>query len=303
MSFLDLEHKKGDPAALDGRLTVYARVDMDPSEAVETSHPAASMLHNGLLVAQGNYREQYSLRDFLRSEMGVSLEEGLEELLSRVDGLESALDPDKLKEKLEEMEGMEEFIPTPAKIVAFHSEHEILAQDGDVFFAGTFRSVGNAVLSVNSFPILYQARYREQMLLNVRAEIDRLVGQVERNEVPAKEVEKVGRFTDGGVNVAQRLEGEFIPRMLYSRGDSSSFRTAEGQLRAFLQGYRFPDDIDAIVAIIQSNNELTRQHSRQLELYARKIDAVAREDFGEAESMQRELRELDERDGEQGPSQ
>ena len=106
MAFLDVNQKKGDPESLDGRLTVYARVDVEPGELSETKHPIVSMIHNGLLVAQGNFREQYSLRDFMKSEMGVSLEEGLEQFLSSLDGIESALDPDKLREKLKEMEGM-----------------------------------------------------------------------------------------------------------------------------------------------------------------------------------------------------
>jgi len=109
-----VQQVKGNPEALDGRLTVYGRVDVDPADFVAAKHPAASMVHNGMLVAQGNYRDQYSLRDFLRSEMGVSLDEGIEQLLSRLDGLESALDPQKLKEKMQEMEGMEDMMPTPA---------------------------------------------------------------------------------------------------------------------------------------------------------------------------------------------
>jgi hypothetical protein len=286
VALLDTEQKKGDPARPDGRLTVYARVDLEPSELMEAKHPVASMIHNGLLVAQGNFREQYSLRDFLQSEMGVSLEEGLEQLLSRLDGIESALDPDKLKDKLKDMEGMVDYIPTPAEIVPFHSEQEILAQEGDVFYTGAFRSIGNAVLSVNAFPILYQARYREQMMDNVRAEIDKLVGQIENSEPPSD------RYDAPDVDVEQRLMKEYIPNMLYCRKEKEAFEAAEKQFRAFMDGYRYREDVDAMVSLI-GTQDLTKDHFHRLELYARKIAAVRREDFEEADHIQQELRGSD----------
>src|SRR5271169_6517680 len=121
---LGIEQKKGTQNRLDGRLTVYANIDIDPSDLVSMKHPIASMVHNGLLVAQGNYREQNNLRDFLKSEMGVSLEDGLEEFLDKLGGLESALDPEKLRDRIENIDELEDFIPTPAKIVPFTSEDD-----------------------------------------------------------------------------------------------------------------------------------------------------------------------------------
>ncbi len=291
MSLLHVRQMKGDPEALDGRLTVYSRVDIEPTEFAESKHPVTSMIHNGLLVAQGNFKEQYSLRDFLMSEMGLSFEEGLQELLSRLDGIESALDPDKLREKLQEMEGMEEFIPTPAKIVPFHTEDEILAQEGDVFHTGRFRNAGNAVLSVNAFPILYQARYREQVMDSVRSEIDRLVGQIEQAQVPQES------YATPDVDVVQRLLRDYIPSMLYSRKESGMFETAERQFRAFMRGYRFTDDVDAIVRVIRDTPEMTSRHYRMLELYARKIAAVRNESFDDVERLRSEIRALEEQTG------
>lgn len=136
---LGVIQKKGNPEHLDGRVLVYSKIDIDPSELIAQKHPVTSMVHNGLLVAQGNFRDQSSLKDFLKNEMGISLDEGLGEglsqLLEKMDGLESALDPQKLKDRLENMDELEEFIPTPAKIVPFHSEQEILDQEGDIFSA------------------------------------------------------------------------------------------------------------------------------------------------------------------------
>jgi hypothetical protein len=283
---LNVQQVKGNPEVLDGRVTVYAQVDIDPADFVASKHPAVSMVHNGMLVAQGNYRDQYSLRDFLRSEMGVSLEEGIEQLLSRVDGLESALDPEKLKEKMQEMEGMEELMPTPAKIVMFHSEDEIRGQDGDVYYAGEFRSVANAMLAVQALPMIYQSRYREQVMDNVRQEIDRMVGQVERSELPAATCETPG------VNVAERLIKEYIPNMLYARKEPKGFQAAERQFRAFMRGYRFDDDIRAVVDILRDPQELNNRHLRLLELYARKMAAVQSGDTDQTARMQRALENL-----------
>lgn len=280
---LNVRQIRGNPEALDGRLTVYARIETDPSDLASANHPVASMVHNGLLAAQGNYRDQFSLRDFLRSEMGVSLEEGLEQLLSRMDGLESALDPGKLKDKLQEMEGMEEFIPTPAKLVAFHSEAEIAQQEGDVFCTGDFRSIGNAVLSVNAFPILYQARYREQMLDNVRNEIERLVGQIEQSGPVAD------TCMAPGIDVGRRLTADFFPRLLYSRKDPAALEAAEKQFAAFMEGYAEWGDVRAVIEILHTPHELTRRHYLLLELYARKMSAFCRHDVSEVEKAASEI--------------
>ena len=287
---LNMEQKKGDPDRLDGRVTVYAWIDIDTADLMTMKHPIASMIHNGLIVAQGNFKEQGSLRDFLKSEMGLSLEEGLEEglaeLLDKMNGLESALDPQKLKERLENMGEFEEFIPTPAKIVPFHTEGEILGQEGDVFFMGTFRNIGNAVLGVNALPILYQARYREQEMQKVRNEIELLISQIERNE-PA-----VHTIQESGINVEEKLLKQYIPDMLYSRSEKPAFQSAEKNFRGFMHGYRFKEDVDAIISIIGNKEHLSSKQYKLLELYAKKIAAVKNEDFGSAENYSREIQHL-----------
>jgi hypothetical protein len=285
---LNLEQKKGDPDHLDGRVTVYAMIEIDPSELVTMKHPIASMVHNGLLVAQGNFREQSSLKDFLKSEMGLSLEEGLEEglteLLEKMNGIESALDPQKLKDRLENMDGIEEFIPTPAKIVPFHSVQEILDQEGDVFFTGKFKNIGNAVLAVNSLPILYQARFREQDMQKIRNEIEMLISQIEKNE-PAT----VAGPSD---NVEEKILKEFIPNMLYCRKEPASLDSAVKQFRTYLTGYRFKEDVDELVAVISADGDLTEKEYRLIELYAKKIAAVKHEDFSAAEKYNREIHNI-----------
>ena len=283
---LHIEQKKGNPDRLDGHLTVYALLDIDPADLMAMKHPIASMVYNNFLVAQGNYKEQNNLRDFLKSEMNISLEEGLEDFLDKLGGLESALDPQKLRDKIENFDELEEFIPTPAKIVPFHSESEILSQEGDVFFTGIFKNIGNAILSVNSFPILYQARFREQEIDKVRNEIEQLISQIEKLGPPE------ASFLTRGVNVEDKIMKEFIPNMLYCRKDPKIFSAAEKQFKIFMQGYQFKEDIDAIVSIIAYQKELTAKYFKLLELYAKKISEVYKENYNEVEKLRLEINNL-----------
>jgi hypothetical protein len=279
----DIEHKKGNSEHLDGRLTVYAILDIDPSELISMKHPIASMIYNNLLVAQGNYRDQNNLRDFLKSEMNITLEEGLEDFIDKLGGLESALDPQKLRDKIDNFDELEEFIPTPAKIVPFHAEDEIIAQEGDVYFTGRFKNIGNAILSVNSFPILYQARFREQEIDKVRNEIELLISQIDTLGPPETS------FATPGVNVEEKIMKEFIPNMLYCRKDPKVFSVAEKQFKVFMRGYQFKDDVEAIISIIANQAELTTKYFKLLELYAKKIFAVHNENYDVVEKLRQEI--------------
>jgi hypothetical protein len=284
---LGVQQKKGDPDKLDGRLTVYAVLDIDPSDLLSMKHPVASMIHNGLLVAQGNYREQNNLRDFLKSEMGLSIEEGLEDFLEKLGGIESALDPEKLRERIDNIDELEDFIPTPAKIVPFPSEDDVLSQEGDVYFAGTYKNVGNAILSVNSIPILYQARFREQEIHKVRNEIEMLIAQIEKNAPPR------GKPAAKNVRIEERIMKDFIPNMLYCRKETKVFDAAQKQFRDFLHDYGRVEDVDAIIKIIGGDADLTSRHFKLLELYAKKISRVMEENFTEAEKLQRDIAALE----------
>jgi hypothetical protein len=292
----NIQQKKGDPQNLDGRITVYARIDIGPEELLTIKHSFASMVHNGFLVAQGNFKDQYNFRDFLKSELGISLEDGFEEglgqLIERMDGIESTLDPQKLKDRLENMSDLEDFIPTPAKIVPFHSEEEILAQEGDVFFAGTFRNIGNAVLSVQALPMFYQALYREHEVGRIRGEIESIIDQIERND-PAPSA-----GTRGAPKAKETAEGsllkEFIPNMLYYRKEPHAFETAAKEFRSFMKKYRFQEDVATIISLIGSSGELSEKNEKLLELYAKKITCVEKEDFQGAEEVSRKIRRLQE---------
>jgi hypothetical protein len=290
---LNVERKKGDPDHLDGQVTVYAKIDIDPAEFITMQHPVATMVHAGLLAVQGNYREQTSLLDFLRSEMGISLDgdefsDELKDMIENMEGLEAALDPQKLRERLENMSEIEDFIPTPAKVVPFHSEEEILEQPGDVYYAGSFKKVGNAVLGVNAVPILYQALFKEQQMESLNCEIESLIAQIECADplVPS--------IASPGVNPEEALLREYIPSMLYQRVNPAGLAAAQKQFRAFMRGYRFNDDIEAVLSLITMDREPGATEYKLLELYARKIALVQTEDFAGVEAVRREIEGLKE---------
>jgi hypothetical protein len=287
MSFLQIEQKKGNPDTIDGRLTAYAKVELDISDIMTSKHPIASMVHNGLLVVQGNYKEQNNLRDFLKSEMGVSLEDGLSDFLEKLDGLESALDPDKLREKMDGLGDIQDFIPTPAKIVPFNSEEEILAQDGDVFYTGQFKNIANANLSVNSFPIFYQARFREQQIDGLKHEIETLIAQVENDELPDS------FYSTPGVNIEEKILKEYLPCLLYSRKDRHVFIKAEQKFRNFLNAPQFSGDVDRIVALLSLSEDLAARHYKLLELYAKRIAETRLEHFQQVEELSRRISEIE----------
>jgi len=50
--------EQSDPNRLDGRLTVYAMLDIDPSDLLSMKHPIASMVNNGPAGCPGQLREQ-----------------------------------------------------------------------------------------------------------------------------------------------------------------------------------------------------------------------------------------------------
>jgi hypothetical protein len=285
-----LLQKKGDPENPDGRITVYAAIDIDPAELATVKHSFASMVHNGFLVAQGNFKDQYNFRDFLQSELGISLEQGLEEglsqLMEHMDGLESTLDPQKLKERLENMNDLDDFIPTPAKIVPFHSEKEICSQEGDVFFAGTFKNIGNAVLAVQALPMLYQAHYREYEGRHIRTEIESIIAQIEHSDAPRPERPRTP------VSTEEMLLMEFVPKMIYSRKEPHALAAAAKEFRSFLKKYRFQEDVETVVSLISGPGELAEKENRLLELYAKKIACVEKEDFNMAEEVSREIQRL-----------
>ena len=59
-----------------------------------------------------------------------------------------------------------------------------------------------------------------------------------------------------------------------------------------MKRYRFPEDIEAIVSIISRKGELSETDNRLLELYAKKITCVEKEDFTAVDTVTREIKQL-----------
>lgn len=277
-NFLSIEQKKGDPNKPHGKMTVYARVIVDIEKITgDSTNQLTDIIRNGFLAAQGNYRDQNNLRDFLKQELGTSFddEEGIKKFVEGLGGIEGALDPDKFKEKLEELEELEEFIPTPAKMVHFSNEGQILNEEGDVFYLGTFENSANANLAVNAATILYQAKFRETQILSVRNEVDSLITQLEVNEGGHSASEELDLAS---VDLETALLKKFIPELIHG-GEAKKLRIdAEAHLKQFLSWYQHSEDIDRLIDLTREEL-LTEKRSSLIELYVKKINALKNEDF------------------------
>ena len=313
LSGIHIEQKKGGPDRLAGKLIAYVRLlDSDLGARMgEESSPIAGMVRNGLLAVQGNYIGQRNIRDFFRDEFGISLEKGIQEVIDQAretGGLEGALDPDAVKERLESMKNAD-FIPIPAKVAFFNSEEEILATEADVYFLGDFEVLSHAHLCVNSFPILYQACFREQEHREVADEINALLGNIENpgQGASTKATETASRdragdaTQNGDTPTLQTFSGdvkafllkELIPRMIYSLSDKEEYQGAVDQFRNFMGDFAYPEDMQAIIRLIESTPNHDAATLRKLELLVAKVEALQREDFESLEKIRTDLRGLE----------
>lgn len=295
-NFLSIDQKKGNPDNPHGKMTVYARVIVDVEKiSSDNGNQLSEIIRNGFLAAQGNYRDQNNLRDFLKQELGTSFddEEGIKKFVEGLGGIEGALDPDKFKEKLEELEELEEFIPTPAKMVHFSSEEQILNEEGDVFFLGTFENSANANLAVNAATILYQAKYRETQILSVRSEVDSLITQLdvpEENEAPVASDEL--ELDLAAVDLETALLKKFIPELIHG-GVAKKLRVdAENHLKEYLAWYNHIEDVDRLIDLTQQD-KLNEKRSSLIELYVKKISALKNEDFDNLTSIVQSIKLLE----------
>ncbi|MGM0444072.1 MAG: hypothetical protein ACQEQV_07785 [Fibrobacterota bacterium] len=291
-SLFDLEQKKGTARKLSGLLTVYARVAPPSDESSPADDRMQAVIQSGYLVAQGNYRDQNNLRDFIKQEFGSSVddEEGMKHFLEGLGGIEGALDPDKFRDKLRELESMEDYIPTPAKMVGFSSEEDILREEGDVYYLGYFDNTANANLAVNAVTILYQAKYRESQISHIRGEIDSMIHQIEGG----------GSFRTVDVpdhiagDVEQVLQRYLIPELILARENRTLADAVKADIRMYLSWYDNSSDIDALVSCA-AMPRLTDRDNQYIELLIRKIASVGREEFDRTAEIVARLRELGDR--------
>lgn len=291
---LNIQKKNGsqdDP--LKGKLVAYATVDEDINIDDKTMQ---SMIKNGILAVQANYVDQRNIRDFFQAEFGVSLEKGIEEIIDQArdsGGLEGALDPDVVRDKLESMRNME-FIPIPAKIAFFESEEEILERSEDIFYLGHFRVISHAHLCVNSFPILYQAKFREQEHLFVTKEINSMLENLESPPTDIDQPDKNGaNIQNFKGDVKDYLLTKIIPKMLYNLDNSKEYNKAKMQFELFMDGFGYPEDTESILNLINSNLKDDAIKLARLELLVEKIEALQAEDYSKLEIIKQKMKKLE----------
>lgn len=298
---MHIEVKKGLSDRLRGKLVAYVRIrgvaseeggiPGAESEGANEGSPLSAMVRNGILAVQANYVDQRNIRDFFREEFGISLEKGIQEVIDQAKetgGLEGALDPEAVKERLESMKNAD-FIPIPAKIAFFNSEAEMLAGDTDVYYLGEFTVLSHAHLCVNSFPIIYQAYFREQEHQAMEQEISALLGAVE--EPRKKESGEIKLRTYTG-DVKAYLLTDLIPKMIYSLGDKHEYEKAVGQFKGFMGDFGYPEDMQAIISLIESTPTHDAKVVRKLELLVAKIEALQKEDYERLEEIRNQLSKL-----------
>ncbi len=288
-SALHAEQKKGDPGHLRGRLVAYVRYERpsdEPRLPGEESSPLEALVTNGFLAVTANYVDQRNIRDFFRKEFGISLEKGIEEVIDQAretGGLEGALDPEAVKERLDSMKNAD-FIPIPAKVAHFSSEEDMLAQDADVYYLGSFTVLSHAHLCVNSFPILYQAYYREQEHRAVERDIAALLRTIEAPQPEA------GPPPVPPENWKQHLLTVLIPRMMYTReaGGEEHEKSVE-DFRSFMEYFGYPEDTNTVLTLIEKTTDFSAATLRKLELMVSKVEALQNEDYERLEEIKREL--------------
>jgi hypothetical protein len=289
---LRAEQKKGDPGHLRGLLIAYVRYERSEDDVLapgEEASPLEALVSNGILAVSANYVDQRNIRDFFRKEFGISLEKGIEEVIEQAretGGLEGALDPEAVKERLDSMKNAD-FIPIPAKVAHFNTEEEMLEQDADIYYLGDFTLLQHAHLCVNSFPLLYQAHYREQEHRTVERDIAKLLRTIESPRLGADEPASLPG------NWKQHLLTVLIPRMIYTRGQGSSDHAdhdkAVSDFRGFMEDFGYPEDTEAVLALIENAVDFDAATLRKLELLVSKIEALQNEDYERLEEIKREL--------------
>ncbi|MFP4521847.1 MAG: hypothetical protein ACLFQK_06845 [Fibrobacterota bacterium] len=282
-----LIQKKGDSKNLYGRITVYAQINPD-ADTTGVPRQILDAISNGIIAAQGDYRKARNLTQFLKEELGLSFEAGIEELIKQAGdsgGIESAIDPALLKDRLKNMKKMEDFIPTPAKIVLFDNEENLMQEEGDIFYVGSFNNAGNANLAVNALPILYQAQFKEQHQNHIMKEINSLLMQAEESALSRD------NFRQHSEDLAKTILSEYIPKLVYSAQTGVGFEEAADNFRDFMGGYKYMDDIEKI---IEYSRDMSSSKNEMLaELYTRKADAFLKEDFAKVQEIINNIEEIE----------
>jgi len=273
---------------LQGHVIVYAKIQ-NPESPENKKHPVYEMTRSGIMAATGDYRTQHNLGDFLKKELGITLDDLGKSENIHLTGFPEHLNPDILKKKIDSLKGFEELIPTPAKMELFESEQEILGKDADVFYLGEFERLANANLAINAFPILYQSVYREQISNRVSQEIEKMISQA------TKQVNAYGHYLDNPGELEKKIQTVFLSELIYHLSNPTEREAWIQRFRNFMAGYKYPGEVDKIITLAV-HKESERNEIRQLiELCVKKIGAFLREDYKEMGVLKKKIESLDAR--------
>ncbi|NLG38633.1 MAG: hypothetical protein GX545_01755 [Fibrobacter sp.] len=302
---LGIEQKKGNPNKLQGKLIVYAKISSD-AELEKGMLPLRDMVRNGLLVVSGEFKPNESFKDFIRREVNSnSNTEGLSELIEHLkeEGMDlpDNLDPESFKDRIQEISNME-IIPVPAKVVFYETEEEILKEDADIYYIGTFSGIGQAHLCITSLPIFYQAMYREQVNSWERQYINDLLGQIENGDSKESEnnLSNVDVFSEHESldtfmgNLWELLGIRIIPFLLAQETDED-YENNIRKFYSFMSSYPEIEDVvqmDHSIRLLRQNKGDPKARER-LELLGQKISATYQEDFEKASSFKKRLEMLE----------
>ena len=302
---LNISQVKGEANSLCGRMLAYAKILPAPSTQTnpDSSFPWEELVHHGMLIVLGEFKNQMNLGDFLRKEFKGEVGDGFEGLVQKLrelgEDIPEELNPDELRKRLEGMSNME-IIPVPAKVVSFDSEEDLLKESADIFCVGEFQGVQHAHLAVTSFPILYQAAYREQQSRIVQTEINTILDQVVSaspnfDQTPTRGdpvvLQIAGTLDTFTGSLLELLMMTAVPNLVYNLGNPSEFRLSIQNFRRFMKPYRFPSDLDSIEDALQKLRNGDQGQSHRLELLCRKISALQTEQFEKLPAIQASLAE------------
>jgi hypothetical protein len=298
---LNIIQKKGNPKELSGKLIAYATVE--PGDELQNQNsPLQGMIQNGILAVSGNYEEQHNLQDFLRKEFNTDIEKGIGGFLEHLknmneEDMPGGVNPDELKRKFDNFSSME-IIPVPAKVTFYASLEELLSKEADIFDLGHFNVHSHAHLSVTSFPILYQARFREQQSLLLQDEISQLL-TVTENAPEHGTLEQLSRSGlvlnlpaslsafDGKLD--ELLMNQVLPGLIYNMDHQTEFELSIQRLRTFMKGFAYPEEFQNFINEMEDYRTKGGNHTRKLELLCQKVGALHHENFEKAAAIQQQI--------------
>lgn len=348
-NFFSIEQKKGNPNQLMGKVIAYAKVlNIPPEGQNQGSMPFHQLITNGILAVIGDYTRDSDMKSFLEDlkasssdsvDFSVEIEEidtqgqinseesaDLTEFLEEITEQSQSLSQEDILEKLSQLSHIE-VIPVPAQIGHFESEEEILAEDADIYFMGEFSSAHNAQLSTTTFPMMYQATFKEQNTQIIHSQIDTLLDSAlvdsalddthsseiqasdlssqesnshEVHQLPegqsAQEILSSVKTTLQGTNykdyngsLSEFLFQKFVPVVLHHFDHPE---TDFELFRRFMTDYPFPEDINRLEEILPQALTAGPLVSREIGLLCEKFSALREEKFEDLKGIQKELLQI-----------